>query len=131
MLIRIARFCGLHMEFAALQTAENLLECSGLTRRTCSGRCCSMWESRLLSESITHHPNKMSQLGDSLCIAPTIGKGTPRTCEVNGAHHRTTEPMMLVDWCTVQQDTSRYGSLPCSGLCYTSGLATSRLIPSH
>ena len=54
-------------------------------------------ENRLVSESITHHPNKMSQLGYSLCIAPTIGKGTRRTCVVNGVQHRTTEPMMLAD----------------------------------
>ena len=88
-----------------------------------------MWESRLVSESITHHPNKTSQLGDSLCVAPTIGKGTTRTREVNGAQHRTTEPMMLADWCTVQQETSSYGSLSCTGLCDLSGVATSRLIP--
>ena len=76
-----------------------------------------MWESIFVSESITHHPNKMSQLDDSLCIAPTIGNGTPRTREVNGAQHRTTEPMMLADWCAVQQETSSYVSLSCSGLC--------------
>ena len=29
MLIRIAVFGGLHMELAALKTAENLIECSG------------------------------------------------------------------------------------------------------
>ena len=90
-----------------------------------------MLESRLVSESITHHPNKMSQLGDSVWIAPTIGKGTSRTCEVNGAQYRTTEPMMLSNWCTVQQETSSYGSLSCIGLCDLSGLATSRPIPSH
>ena len=63
-----------------------------------------MWESIIVSESITHHPIKMSQLVYILCIAPTIGKGTTRTREVNGAQHRTTEPMMLADWCTVQQE---------------------------
>ena len=31
-----------------------------------------MWESRLVSESITHHPNMTSPLGDSLCLAPTV-----------------------------------------------------------
>ena len=41
-----------------------------------------MWESRLVSESTTRHPNKTSPLGDSLCLAFRIGKGTPRTCEV-------------------------------------------------
>ena len=91
-----------------------------------------MWESRLVSESITHHPNMTSPLGDSLCLAPTIyWKGTPRTFEVNGAQHRTTEPMRLADWCPVQQETSSYGSLSCSGLYDISGLATFHLIPSH
>ena len=103
-----------------------------MDRRTGSGRCCSMWESRLVSESITHHPNMTSPLGDSLCLAPTIyWKGTPRTCEINGAQSRTTEPMRLADWCTVQQETSIYGSLSCIGLYDLSGLATFRLIPSH
>ena len=97
-----------------------------------SGRWCSMWESRHVSESITHHPNMTSPLGDSLCLAPIIyWKSTPRTFEVNGAQHRTTEPMRLADWCTVQQETSSYGSLSYSGLYDQSGLATSRLIPSH
>ena len=91
------------MELAALKTTENLLESSW---RTGSGRCCSMWESRLASESITHHPNMTKTLGHSLCLAPTIyWKGTPRTREVNGAQHSTTEPMRLADWCTVQQET--------------------------
>ena len=72
-----------------------------MDRRTGSGRCCSMWESRLVSESITHHPNMTSPLGDSLCLAPTIyWKGTSRTCEINGAQPRTIEPMRLTDWCT-------------------------------
>ena len=103
-----------------------------MDRRTGAGRCCSMWESRLVSKSITHHPNMTSPLDESLCLAPTIyWKGTPRTCEVNGAQHRTTEPMRLADWYTVQQETSSYGSLSCSGLCDLSGMATSRLIPSH
>ena len=85
-----------------------------------------MWESILVSESITHHPNMTCPLGDSLCLAPTIyWKGTPRTCEVNGAPPRTTGPMRLADWCTVQQETSSYGSLSCSGLYDLSGLATS------
>ena len=40
-----------------------------------------------------------SPLGDSVCLAPTIyWKGTPRSGEVNGAQHRTTEPMRLADW---------------------------------
>ncbi len=100
--------------------------------RTGSGRCCSMWESRLVSESITHHPNMTSTLGDSLCLAPTIyWKGTPITCEINGAQPRTTEPMRLADSCTVQQQTSCYGSLSCIGLHDQSGLATSRLIPCY
>ena len=103
-----------------------------MDRVTGSGRCCSMWESRLVSESITHHPNMTSPLGDSFCLAPTMyWKGTPRTCEVNGAQRRTTEPMRLADWCTVQQETSSYGSLSCSGLYDLSGLGTSCLIPSH
>ena len=71
-----------------------------------------------------------SPLGDSLCLAPTIyWKGTTRTCEVNGAQPRTTEPMRLADWCTVQQETSSYGSLSCSGLYDLSGMATSALYP--
>ena len=103
-----------------------------MDRITGSGRCCTMWESRLVSETITHHPNMTSPLGDSFCLAPTIyWKGTPRTCEVNGAQHGTMVPMRLADWCTVQQETSSYGSLSCSGLYDLSGLATSCLIPSH
>ena len=103
-----------------------------MDRRTGSGRCCSIWESRLVSESTTHHPNMTSPLGDSVCLAPTIyWKGTPIPREVNGAQHRTTEPMRLADWCTVQQETSSYGTLSCSGLYDLSGLATSRLISSH
>ena len=40
-----------------------------------------------------------SPLGDSVCLAPTIyWKGTPRSGEVNGAQHRTAEPMRLADW---------------------------------
>ena len=71
-----------------------------MDKKTGSGRCCSMWESRFVSESITQHPNMTSPLGDSLCLAPTIyWKGTPITCEVNGAQHRTTEPM----WSAVAQ----------------------------
>ena len=103
-----------------------------MDRITGSGRCCTMWESRIVSETITHHPNMTSPLGDSFCLAPTIyWKGTPRTCEVNGSQHGTTVPMRLADWCTVQQETSSYGSLSCSGLYDLSGLATSCLIPSH
>ena len=75
-----------------------------MDKRTGSGRCCSMWESILVSESITHHPNTTSPLGDSLCLAPTIyWKGTPRTCEVNGALHRTTEPLNPWGWQTGAQ----------------------------
>ena len=61
-----------------------------------------MWESRLVSESITHYPNMTSPLGDSLCLAPTIyWKGTPRTCEVNGAQHM--EPLNPWGWQTGAQ----------------------------
>ena len=133
MLIRIAMFGGLH--YYGVSCLENYIKSSRkslVDGRTGSGRCCSMWESRLVSESITHHPNMTSPLGDSLCLAPTIyWKGTPRTYEINGAQPRTTEPMSLADWCKVQQETSSYGSLSCIGLYDLSGLATSRLIPSH
>ena len=54
------------MELAALKTTANLLE--RVDRRTVSGRCCSMWESRLVYDSITHHPNKTSPLGDTACV---------------------------------------------------------------
>ena len=118
------------MELSFLKTAENLIACSGWPGEVVHAgvASCVKVDSFLKASHIT--PNKISQLGDSLCIAPTIGNGTPRTCEVNGAQHRTTEPNLLADWCTVQQDTSSYSSLSCSGVCELSGLATSRPIPS-
>ena len=83
---------------------------------------------RLVSESITRHPNKTSPLRYSVCLAPRIGNGTPRTREVNGVQRRTTELTSLADWCTVKQETSRYssGCSPYSCLCALFGLATSR-----
>ena len=101
-------FGGLHiMELAALKTTENLLESSWWTVELVQAgvAACGKANSFLKASHIT--PNMTNPLGDSLCLAPTIyWKGTPRTCEVNGAQHRTTEPMRLADWCTVQQETS-------------------------
>ena len=119
------------MELAALKTAENHLECSGWPGELVHAGVASCGKADVFLKASHITPEKISQLGYSLCIAPTIGKGTPRTHEVNGAKHRTNEPMMLAAWCTVQQETSSYGSLSCTGLCDLPGLATSRLIPSH
>ena len=63
-----------------------------MDRITGSGRCCY----RLVSESMTHHSNKPSPLGDSLGIAHIIGKATQRTCEVNRVQHGAHEPGRLV-----------------------------------
>ena len=84
-------FGGLHiMELAALKTIENLLESSVWTGELVQAglAACGKAVSFLKASHMT------SPLGDSLWLAPTIyWKGTPRTCEVNGAQHRTTEPM--------------------------------------
>ena len=75
MLMWIAMFGGLHVYLSVLKTGENLRESSGWTvMSTGSGRCCNVWESRLVSESITHHTNKTSPLGDSLYIPSSMGK---------------------------------------------------------
>ena len=61
-----------------------------------AGRCCHIWESRLVSKSSKHYPNKTCPLGYRLCLAPSIGRGRPRTCEINRAQHRTQESGRLV-----------------------------------
>ena len=54
------------MELAALKTAENLVECREWPGELVHAGVGIMWESRLVSESSTHHPSKVSQLGYSL-----------------------------------------------------------------
>ena len=76
---------------------ENIPESTGWTvLSTGSGRCCNIWESGLVSESITHHPNKTSPPGDSLYLSHGIGTGTPRTCEANRVQHGAHEPGRVV-----------------------------------
>ena len=67
-----------------------------MDRSNDAGRCCNIWESRLVSESSTHYPNKTCPPGYRLCLAPSIGRGTPRTCEINRAQHRAHESGRLV-----------------------------------
>ena len=65
---------------------------------TGSGRCSNIWESRLVYESITNHPNKTSPKGDSLCLAPSNGKGKPITREAKVVQYWAHAPERLVHW---------------------------------
>ena len=81
MLIWVAVFGGLRIHLAALKTAEHFLESSG-------------WTGALVQTDVpipgkadSYHQNKTSQSGDSFHLAPIVGRGTPRTCEVNRVQH--------------------------------------------
>ena len=80
-------FDGLHIDLTALKTAEHLLESSGWAGALVQADVPTSGKADSFSESITHHPNKTSPLGDSLCLATIIGKGSPRTCEFNRVQH--------------------------------------------
>ena len=109
--------------FDALHSLENCRKCFWKFRMdtsTGSGRWCNILESRLVSERITHHMNKTCPPGDSMCLAPSIGQGTPRTCEVNRVtriQHWADQPgrLMHPPFSRKLNQCSSYGSLFCSG----------------
>ena len=86
----VIMFGGLHIELAAMKTAGNLLESSGWTGAlvqagvATSGKADSFLKAHTLPEQ--DEPTRLP-----LCLAQRIGRGTPRTCEINRAQHRTHE----------------------------------------